>query len=554
MRSRARDHALATVMFTDIVGSTKVAAELGDRRWRALVSRHHAIVRSELKRFHGREIDTAGDGFYCTFEDPADAIRCACAIADDVRELGIEIRSGLTFGETELIEGKPGGITVHAASRITSLAGPGEVLVSATVRELVPGSGFEFEDRGTHELRDVPGEVRLFAVIAVDGSPRQPALPPDEALARREVIRVVPFQRRRGGRAAIIAAATILLAALIAIPMMARRGSGATGAAAPSTPSATTSTGRTDRAMEIDPITGRATASFAAGSLPSAVAYGEGSVWVTNANDGTVSRIDPASGRTTTIRTGTLPRSVAVGGGYAWVGNDTSGTVTRIDAATNRTETVDLGIGVGAHSLQLAFDDTTGSVWVAIGSTSLGIAHPPVEVGRIDPVTRTYQWVDRIDCTCFRTALTGGGGSIWWATDDGHVVRIDARSSRIVWQRWIRSMSFYTAGMGHGVVWLGSATQWAYGDIGKSGGAIVPLDAATDVLGDPVSVGGGPTGIVVTDRGVFVGDIRGAVHHYITGSVVADIPIDGQVTGIAASEGALWISVNSRPLRIPAGQ
>src|SRR5262245_45875545 len=163
MRPRGRDHALATVLFTDIVGSTRIASEMGDRRWRALVARHHAIVRSQLKRFRGREIDTAGDGFYCTFDDPADAIRCACAVADKVHELGIEIRSGLTFGETELIEGKPGGITVHAASRITSIAGPGDVLVAATVRDLVPGSGFGFDDRGPHELRDVPGAVRLYA-------------------------------------------------------------------------------------------------------------------------------------------------------------------------------------------------------------------------------------------------------------------------------------------------------------------------------------------------------------------------------------------------------
>src|SRR5262245_53035881 len=155
MKRPARDQALATVLFTDIVGSTRIASELGDRRWRALLSRHHRIVRDELKRFGGSEVDTAGDGFFAVFDDPGGALRCADAIAGRVHELGIEIRSGVNVGQTEVIDGKPGGLVVHAASRIMAMAGPSEVLVSSTVRDLVPGSGFSFDDRGAHELRDV---------------------------------------------------------------------------------------------------------------------------------------------------------------------------------------------------------------------------------------------------------------------------------------------------------------------------------------------------------------------------------------------------------------
>ena len=157
------DRVLATVLFTDIVGSTAKAAELGDRGWRELLERHHALVRRELARARGREIDTAGDGFLASFDGPARAIRCAAAIRDSVRELGVEIRAGLHTGECELLDGKVAGIAVHTGARVASCAGPGEVLVSSTVKDLVAGSGIEFEERGVHELKGIPGEWRLYA-------------------------------------------------------------------------------------------------------------------------------------------------------------------------------------------------------------------------------------------------------------------------------------------------------------------------------------------------------------------------------------------------------
>jgi class 3 adenylate cyclase/alpha-beta hydrolase superfamily lysophospholipase len=158
------DRVLATVLFTDIVGSTEKAVELGDREWHELVERHHGVVRSQLARFRGREVDTAGDGFFATFDGPARAIQCACAIANAVRELGIDVRAGLHTGEVELAEDKPRGIAVHIGARVSGQAAPGEVLVSNTVKDLVAGSGIEFEDRGTAELKGVPGEWRLYAV------------------------------------------------------------------------------------------------------------------------------------------------------------------------------------------------------------------------------------------------------------------------------------------------------------------------------------------------------------------------------------------------------
>jgi pimeloyl-ACP methyl ester carboxylesterase len=159
------DRVLATVLFTDIVGSTERAVELGDRRWRELLNTHDAAVRRELERFRGSEVDTAGDGFLATFDGPARAVRCAISAGDAVRQLGIEVRAGIHTGECELDGQKVRGIAVHTGARIASLAGPGEVLVSQTVKDLVSGSGLAFDDRGTHVLKGVPGEWRVYAAV-----------------------------------------------------------------------------------------------------------------------------------------------------------------------------------------------------------------------------------------------------------------------------------------------------------------------------------------------------------------------------------------------------
>ena len=158
------DRVLATVLFTDIVGSTEKAAEIGDRRWHDLLESHHAAIRRNLARFRGNEIKSTGDGILATFDGPARGVRCACAIAGDVRPLGIEVRAGLHTGECEMIGDDVGGIAVHIGARIAALAAAGEVLVSSTVKDLVAGSGLRFADRGSRSLKGVPGEWRIFAV------------------------------------------------------------------------------------------------------------------------------------------------------------------------------------------------------------------------------------------------------------------------------------------------------------------------------------------------------------------------------------------------------
>jgi len=159
------DRVLATVLFTDIVGSTRKAAELGDRQWRGLVERHHAIVRDLIARWRGAEMDTAGDGFFATFDGPARAVRCALAAVEAVRPLGIEIRAGVHTGEVETIDAKAGGMAVIIGARISASAGGSEVRASSTVKDLVAGSGLAFADVGEHELKGVPDLWRLYRVV-----------------------------------------------------------------------------------------------------------------------------------------------------------------------------------------------------------------------------------------------------------------------------------------------------------------------------------------------------------------------------------------------------
>lgn len=163
---RLSERTLATVLFTDIVGSTDQAATLGDREWADLLERHHAVVRHQLDRFRGRELDTAGDGFLASFDGPARAVACASSIIEEVRTLGIAVRAGVHTGECEQVGGKLGGITVHVGARIAALAQPGETLVSSIVRDLVAGSGITFDARGVHTLKGVPEQWTLYAAVA----------------------------------------------------------------------------------------------------------------------------------------------------------------------------------------------------------------------------------------------------------------------------------------------------------------------------------------------------------------------------------------------------
>jgi basic membrane protein A len=213
MRRDKPGNVLTTLVFTDIVGSSQVAEELGDRRWRELLARHHRIVRERLREYGGRELDTAGDGVFARFDSPASAINFASGTADALRELGVEIRAGIHIGECEVFEGKLSGVNVHTAARTMGEAGPGEILVTSSIRDLVRGGGFGFADRGVHELRGIEGDWHLFEVTSIDDSHRSPPLPEGEARTRRSQIEPPPLVQSRRVRLAAIA---IAIAAVLA--------------------------------------------------------------------------------------------------------------------------------------------------------------------------------------------------------------------------------------------------------------------------------------------------------------------------------------------------
>ena len=221
MAGRRSERRLATVLFLDIVDSTQIAGEVGDRRWRELLGAFRRRVRAQLRRHHGHEQDTAGDGFFATFERPADAVRAAAAILLDAHEVGLDLRAGLHTGELERIDGRPGGIAAHIGARVMARAGAAEVLVTATVRELVIGGGMEFGTSDETELKGVPGLFRLYLLRAVDGEPLPPPLTREQA-AVRLLPQAPPLIRRTApllaGTAALALVAVAVVAGLLLRP------------------------------------------------------------------------------------------------------------------------------------------------------------------------------------------------------------------------------------------------------------------------------------------------------------------------------------------------
>jgi len=368
MARQAVQRRLATVLFLDIVGSTALASELGDARWRELLTRFRRIVRDELKRHGGREQDTSGDGFFATFAEPARALSCAAAIVVAVQGLGVDVRAGIHTGECEEIDGKLGGIAVHIGSRIMALAGAAEVLTTGTVRDLVAGSGASFEDRGVHELKGVEGSRQVFSLRAVETSLPEP-LSADQAAAR---LALIPAPGPRRPIRLALAVAALVVAAAVGVPLLAFGG----GKSAPvallrldghsgrivQTVRDRSGVGNWDslrsdggtlwqyvsqnqQMLERDARTGRVVHSLPVRiQCACQVALGYGSIWligdraVKDTITGTLTRIDDVSGRV--VKRIPLPGSttngtVATGNGAVWV-LESGGSMLRIDPISNR--------------------------------------------------------------------------------------------------------------------------------------------------------------------------------------------------------------------------
>ncbi|MDQ2933376.1 MAG: hypothetical protein M3R49_00075 [Chloroflexota bacterium] len=480
MPGRLTERFLTTVLFTDIVGSTDVAAEFGDRAWRELVEEHHRLVREALKRHGGREIDTAGDGFFAIFDAPAAAAECALDAIEAVQALGIQIRAGLHVGEVEKSGAKVTGISVPTAARIMAAAGGSELLASSTVRDLAAGSGLQFDDRGERELKGVPGTWRLY-VVTRRGQSAAAETPTtaDRAARRAAAVRRAearPFWERHPR---LTAATAIGLTAVVV--------AGAALVWSPWRPKALAGVAENSIGV-IDPGRNEIVAATKVDGQPAGIAVGEGAVWVTNAESNTVSRIDPSTRAVVqTIDVGKTPAGITTGHGSVWVANSGGRSVTRINATTNRP--VD-EIDVGTYPTAIAFG--ADAVWV----TNAGDG----TLSRIDAATGKA--AAPISVASLPVAMAVAPDGLWVASQDGAAVsHLDPSSGAALSAPIPVGWRPSAMAIGAGALWVANTGS----------GSVSRIDTASGSVLGVVNVGGSPTSVAVDGTTLWVGDANSAV-------------------------------------------
>jgi len=503
---------LTTVLFTDIVGSTELAAELGDERWKQVLATHHGVVRKTLKRYNGREIDTAGDGFFATFPRPADAIRCAAEIIDQLREIGIHIRAGVHMGEVERMGSKVGGIAVHIGARVASKAGADEILVSSTVRDLVSGSDIRFGVRGAYDLKGVPGEWQLLSVERElkPGAPDRPLVEAPQAKAARR--RTIPAF-------AVGLAGAVLAVIVVALVLLLR-----------SSPSNIVTVPGPNTASRIDTHTNRFAGTVNVGGGAADATAGAGSIWVLNSSDQTFSRIDSSTGAQLSAgrSVGGTPTGVAFGAGSVWIATQfgstsgETGSVSRFDPRGGGPKKV---IPVGSGVASITFGD--GAVWVTntISNT----------LSRIDPDTDAV--VATIEVGNGPQAVVAGSGSVWVAnTLENSVWRIDAQTNHVASRVTVLAPPTGLA--------LDGTTLWV---LSQTGNTVAKVDTASGTTVSTVSVGLQPAAIVAGPAGVWlVADAGHEVERIdpSTAKVIARLRVDGSPEGIAMDGDRVWVTVH----------
>jgi len=494
-----------TVLFTDIVGSTEMAAQLGDRRWRKTVARHNATVRRELRRHHGREIDTAGDGFFATFESPTDAVRCAASVLAAVHGLGLRIRAGIHTGEVEPAGDKVGGIAVHIGARLLAMAGPEEVLVSSTVRDLVAGSGHEFDDRGEHELKGVPGKWHVYAFVLprLDESIAVGAAEEDEerlaAAARRQRLVI-------GGLVAVIAllavgaGAFVLLSSRPAVP--------ATG------PGTVVGFGSAQTA----PLSG-----WPVGRGPEALGFADGTLWVANLDGGTVARVDVSSGDVASLgQVGPHPSGLLVVDGQVWV-NDRYNDLLSVLAADSGTLVKQLPL----HAAALAHSGP--SVWAADDLAD--------RLVRLDRQSLAEVGTVALPSPAGPSDLVAVDGVLWVAAPRAAgLLRVDTASGAVTLQPLDIPAITAVAALS-GDLWIAS----------RSTDVVARLDAATGRLAVRADVCDTPVAMAPFDGGVWVACAteRTLWRLDATGEVLDTIALDGVPTDVTADGERVWVALRA---------
>jgi class 3 adenylate cyclase len=520
---RPRGRRFATVLFTDIVGSTDIAAELGDGRWRELVRRHHAIVRTELKRFDGREVDTAGDGFFAVFDSPGAAIRCACAISERVREVGVEVRAGLHGGEVELDDGKASGIAVNTAARVMSVGGPGEVLVSSSLHDAVAGSTLGFDDHGTHQLKGIDGVWRLFSVTEVDGAERPAPLDPDEASKLRFGIEPEPPARGRRGALVMGGILAAVVVAGVLIVLLTRDGTEADAPPPTTQPPPPNSIARLDlQTGEIELVNARVAQTNAPQFDTEDLEIGEGGVWLLRGNE--LHRIDPSDGDATRLSqaSGFGIRGIDVGIGSVWsVALD----LLKMNPGTGN---VEREYGIGDNPL------TNGPADVAVGFDQVWVSTVDGRLVRVDPQSDDVERY-RIGGTPERLAW---GAAALWAIDefDGVVLRFDP-SSETVTDRVELSGGLDALAAGEGYAWV----------LDSIGGTLTPIGEADPQALNPIQVGAGAEDVTVGRGSVWVAsggsilEINPGTRQVVRTIKVAPTPIIE--LAVDSASGSLWVSM-----------
>ena len=503
---------LATVLFTDIVDSTRLASELGDDAWRSLLAQQRELIRRQLRIFEGREVDTAGDGFFAVFDAPARAVGCALAITEISQELGAQVRAGVHMGEVEEMGRGLGGIAVHIGARISATAGAGEVLVSATVRDLATGSGIEFDDLGVRELKGVPGEWRVYAAHppTAAGADGVTAAPP--VTAAREVAAVRrSIGRRALRRRVLIATSVLVIVALVAATLF------VITRPPPSLPAVAENT-----AGIIDLASGRILAQVRVGARPDGISFAEDAVWVANYTDATVSRIDPRT-RTVvqTIDVGAAPSGLAVGFGSVWVANSGARSVSRINVATNRVvQTINVGNGPTAVAIG------GGAVWVtnALDGT----------VSRIDPSSGA---VSEINVGASPNGVAADASYVWVANlEPGNVSKIDVKTGRVV--------NSIPVGNGPRGIAIGEGSVWT---ANSRDGTVSRIDTASDHVTATIPVGEGPSAVTVAAGVAWVGSsLEDAVFRIEAATnTPTRIAVGSTPQALAIANGELWFSARA---------
>lgn len=519
--SRYGERRFVTIVFTDIVGSTDIAVELGDRRWHELIRRHHAIVRSELRRFGGREMDTAGDGFFAIFESPGAAIRCACAVSERVREVGLEIRSGLHGGEVEVDAGKASGIAVNTAARIMSVGGPGEVLVSSSLHDVVAGSTLAFADHGVHRLKGIDREWRLFAVTEVDGV--ELARPLDPAEATKVRFAIEPRPRKRQSRAALVVSG-ILAAVVVAGVILAALARDGPEAAAPTTePPPPNSVARLDlQTGEVEIVNDRVGQNAAPQFDNDDLEVGEGSVWLLRGN--ALNRVDPADASTTRLgqSSGFGTRGIDVGLGSVW-------------SVALELTSLNPGTGVIEDTYRIGNDPlVNGPADVVVGFDHVWVSTVDGRLVRVDPQTDETA---RYPIGGTPERLASGTDAIWALDEfDGVVVRFDPTSGRLT-DRVELSGGLDALAAGEGYVWVLDSFE----------GTLTPISETDREPLSAIALGRGAEDVTVGRGSVWVAaggsihEINPATRQIVRTIEVAPTPI--LELAVDAASGALWVSM-----------